>query len=107
MQAMLTNPNYGIEPGQSILQYADYQIIGNLTFQQLAELRHRGAFSTVTQTFASCCSQCTKSKDAVVAELPKIWYKVCDSPAITQVPYTVELQDRCVHRYNILLKRIY
>ncbi|KAL8329312.1 hypothetical protein RB597_004850 [Gaeumannomyces tritici] len=29
--------------------------IGNLTFEQLSNLRHRGAFSTVSLTFTTCC----------------------------------------------------
>ncbi|OBT50818.1 hypothetical protein VE04_08320 [Pseudogymnoascus sp. 24MN13] len=37
------------------------QHLGNLTFAQLASLRHRGAFSTVTTTFSLCC-KVTQSK---------------------------------------------
>ncbi|KAJ3529859.1 hypothetical protein NM208_g9572 [Fusarium decemcellulare] len=32
-----------------------YERIGNLTFTQLASLRHRGAFTTVALTFSTCC----------------------------------------------------
>lgn len=32
-----------------------FRLIGALTFEQLSTLRHRGAFSTVAQTFAACC----------------------------------------------------
>ncbi|KAI1844950.1 hypothetical protein JX266_008966 [Neoarthrinium moseri] len=32
-----------------------FEVIGNLTFDQLSNLRHRGAFTTVSQTFSSCC----------------------------------------------------
>jgi len=32
-----------------------FQMIGSLTFEQLSTLRHRGAFSTVAQTFSACC----------------------------------------------------
>lgn len=38
----------------------DYQRIGDLAFEQLAELRHRGAFSTVSQTFAAWCIACRR-----------------------------------------------
>ena len=38
----------------------DYQRIGDLAFEQLAELRHRGAFSTVSQTFAAWCIACKR-----------------------------------------------
>ncbi|KAG9254907.1 putative death-receptor fusion protein-domain-containing protein [Emericellopsis atlantica] len=34
-----------------------FEQIGDLTFEQLATLRHRGAFSTVANTFTSCCQQ--------------------------------------------------
>ncbi|KAF5018056.1 hypothetical protein F66182_9980 [Fusarium sp. NRRL 66182] len=32
-----------------------YERIGNLSFTQLASLRHRGAFTTVALTFSTCC----------------------------------------------------
>ncbi|EKJ75089.1 hypothetical protein NXS19_011936 [Fusarium pseudograminearum] len=32
-----------------------YERIGNLSFTQLATLRHRGAFTTVALTFSTCC----------------------------------------------------
>ncbi|KAJ4268477.1 hypothetical protein NW762_002540 [Fusarium torreyae] len=32
-----------------------YERVGNLTFTQLASLRHRGAFTTVALTFSTCC----------------------------------------------------
>lgn len=34
---------------------ASFEVIGRLTFQELSSLRHRGAFTTVSQTFATCC----------------------------------------------------
>ncbi|RTE75329.1 hypothetical protein BHE90_010223 [Fusarium euwallaceae] len=34
-----------------------YERIGNLSFTQLASLRHRGAFATVAMTFSTCCQQ--------------------------------------------------
>lgn len=54
-----------------------FEIIGNLAFEQLANLRHRGAFTTVASTFATCC-QLTKHLDPVEGEvsLLNIWYKV-------------------------------
>lgn len=39
-----------------------FEIIGDLTFEQLSTLRHRGAFATVSLTFATCCQL---SKDLV------------------------------------------
>lgn len=32
-----------------------FERIGQLTFDELSSLRHRGAFTTVSQTFSSCC----------------------------------------------------
>ncbi|KAG9246942.1 HEAT repeat protein-like protein [Calycina marina] len=54
--------------------------IGNLTFTQLSTLRHRGAFSTVTLTFAKCCQLVQKhallldSTDSDQKLLPQ-WYQ--------------------------------
>ncbi|KAF2215287.1 hypothetical protein CERZMDRAFT_36176, partial [Cercospora zeae-maydis SCOH1-5] len=44
-----------------------------LCFTQLAELRHRGAFSTVAQTWVACCS---RAQETVVKGQPQldIWY---------------------------------
>ena len=57
--------------------YADiYYQMGELTFQQLAELRHRGAFSTVSQTFAIWCTSCTKSGSQTLASLPRKFFQV-------------------------------
>jgi len=50
--------------------------LGNLCFTQLAELRHRGAFSTVAQTFALVCRQCALSRDAASRSQVSKWYKV-------------------------------
>jgi Putative death-receptor fusion protein (DUF2428) len=48
--------------------------IYTLCFEQLTALRHRGAFSTVAQTFALCCEQFTSVGNAS-AEYKK-WYQV-------------------------------
>lgn len=54
-----------------------FETIGNLAFEQLANLRHRGAFTTVAATFATCC-QLTKHLDPVEGEISllDVWYKV-------------------------------
>ena len=54
----------------------DFETIGVASFTQLAELRHRGAFSTVSQTFATCCLRCGQSSDPEIAGLPHKWYQV-------------------------------
>lgn len=53
-----------------------YRQYGDLAFTELAELRHRGAFSTVSQTFTMCCLRCAESEDPETRALPKAWYKV-------------------------------
>lgn len=57
-----------------------YERIGNLTFTQLASLRHRGAFATVALTFSTCC-QLVKHLDQGDAgiegpDLLEAWYNV-------------------------------
>lgn len=49
------------------------QELGDLSFTQLAELRHRGAFSTVSQTFTACCLSCKKISSDEDNVLEK-WY---------------------------------
>lgn len=48
---------------------------GDFSFQQLADLRHRGAFSVVSQTFSSICQQCGASVHPQVRALRQVWYK--------------------------------
>jgi len=73
---MLVNKTYSPQASATGLQYEDLDRIGRLNFTQLAELRHRGAFSTVSQTFAACCACCAQSSDKVVRDLLATWYKV-------------------------------
>jgi hypothetical protein len=75
LHATLSNATYGPK-GENGLRRADYEKIGTLSFIQLAELRHRGAFSTVAQTFTTCCQRCGQSKDASIYTLPEAWYEV-------------------------------
>ena len=60
-----------------------YERIGNLSFNQLATLRHRGAFTTVAATFATCCQLVKHLTDKVVEDqvnLLEVWYKVRATP---------------------------
>lgn len=52
-----------------------FEQLGRLCFTQLLELRHRGAFSTVSQTFAAFCRRCVTSKIAALQALPEVWYQ--------------------------------
>ncbi|KAJ5123735.1 hypothetical protein N7448_009832 [Penicillium atrosanguineum] len=73
LHATQFNTTYGPGDGNG-LQLADFDKVGKTSFTQLAELRHRGAFSTVSQTFATCCQRCSDSKDVSIQELPRLWY---------------------------------
>jgi hypothetical protein len=74
LHATQVNTTYGPDDGNG-LQLADFERVGKTSFLQLAELRHRGAFSTVSQTFATCCQRCSDSKDPTIQELPRQWYR--------------------------------
>lgn len=58
------------------LRRGDYDTIGALSFVQLSELRHRGAFSAVSQSFITCCVRCSENKDPEISSLPDGWYEV-------------------------------
>lgn len=58
ISAVLINTNYVSADGHSDLLLSDYKMLGDLTFVQLADLRHRGAFSAVSQAFTACCRKC-------------------------------------------------
>lgn len=61
-----------------ILSTATFEHIANLSFEQLTTLRHRGAFSTVTSTFAACCQACVDPKmDATSSQFLVKWLEVC------------------------------
>ena len=77
MHAMLTNSAYRSSSQGVGLVYEDFLALGGLSFVQLAELRHRGAFSTVSRTFAACCVRCVGSANSLIGDLPKRWYQVC------------------------------
>ena len=70
MQALLINDEKG-------LALEDFEMMGNLSFAQLNEIRHRGAFSTVAATFLTCCVKCQASELEGFSGLPAIWYQVC------------------------------
>ena len=74
LHATLTNITYG-PAGVYGLGRSDFEKIGMMSFTQLAELRHRGAFSTVSQTFAACCERCSSSDKEDLKALPRKWYR--------------------------------
>ena len=66
---------------------------GYLTFEQLATLRHRGAFSTVSLTFTTCCQLTQQLKDVytdidVSENLLREWYQGAINCIMTQASTT-------------------
>lgn len=84
MNFIVTNICYSSSVSYGGFRYEDFQKLGNLAFTQLAELRHRGAFSSVSQTFAACCRKCAQANKlsdpqinpSPISRLPVHWYKV-------------------------------
>ncbi|PGH15198.1 hypothetical protein AJ79_02563 [Helicocarpus griseus UAMH5409] len=75
LHAILQNLTYAPDVPGCGLVYNDFVKMGTLSFTQLAELRHRGAFSAVSQTFTACCQRCGQSNEPGVSSLPEVWYK--------------------------------
>jgi hypothetical protein len=65
--------------GNAMLSPEVFEKLGQLCFSQLLELRHRGAHSTVAQTFAAFCRRCATSNIESLRALPEIWYQVCSA----------------------------
>jgi len=68
-------------PGVPFPPLEVFKAAGTLTFEQLASLRHRGAFSTVSLTFTTCCQLTRNLKDvfsdiAGYDGLLRQWYQV-------------------------------
>ena len=61
-------------PGLVTPSASSFSRIGNLSFDQLSNLRHRGAFTTVSTTFATCCQQAKHLDNG--GSLLNAWYKV-------------------------------
>lgn len=84
MNLMVTRNDHNPSDSDRGFRYEDFQKLGDLTFSQLAELRHRGAFSAVSQTFTACCKKCARVgqsgeheiKSSLISYLPQKWYQV-------------------------------
>ncbi|KAF2836658.1 hypothetical protein M501DRAFT_939156 [Patellaria atrata CBS 101060] len=75
LRVIVINAPLSSPSDQGMLNREAIEDLGQLCFTQLAELRHRGAFSTVAQSFASCCQRCHRAANSSIQELPFIWYK--------------------------------
>ena len=79
LRSIISNAPLGAKRSD-LLDCEQAESAGRLCFMQLVELRHRGAFSTVAQTFAACCRRFTTAEEEGLKRLPEIWYQV-GSPA--------------------------
>ncbi|KAL3417418.1 hypothetical protein PVAG01_11418 [Phlyctema vagabunda] len=77
MRTMISKIKSKWADGSPILPAGLFADIGNLTFNQLASLRHRGAFSTVSLTFARCCQLAQHQSPEEMAEMNLLeqWYQ--------------------------------
>ena len=75
IRTIITKASIG-DDERCILTPAVFERLGRLCFTQLLELRHRGAHSTVAQTFAAFCRRCATSKIPELKALPDTWYQV-------------------------------
>jgi hypothetical protein len=57
------------------LSPTDFERGGKLLLQQLAEIRHRGAFSAVSPSFVALCTRCFSSPDGSLQEMPRKWLR--------------------------------
>jgi hypothetical protein len=82
MRTIVSKTNSNWSNGSAILPNEIFIGIGDLTFEQLSTLRHRGAFSTVSLTFTKCCqlTQHHAPSDKSSYELLYKWYQVCRNP---------------------------
>lgn len=65
---------------------AAFERIGNLTFGQLAALRHRGAFTTVASAFATCCQNAKYMERG--PDLVDAWYQGAMGTILSQASTT-------------------
>ncbi|CRK30383.1 hypothetical protein BN1708_000914 [Verticillium longisporum] len=93
MRAMIVSLKSKAREGDLRPSVATFSAFGQLTFDQLTNLRHRGAFSTVSLTFATCCQlvQYSGGKPDWVPEgetLLDVWYKGSQECILTHASTT-------------------
>ncbi|KAI1417846.1 hypothetical protein F5Y13DRAFT_201368 [Hypoxylon sp. FL1857] len=77
MRVIASNARQNRSNGLLVPSRQNFETIGRLTFDELSNLRHRGAFTTVSQTFTSCCqlvkyfSNSSNDESSLLDE----WYK--------------------------------
>ena len=74
IRAILDSPIFREPCAVSASRLKGFEEMGTLCMEQLSDLRHRGAFSTVAQTFSVLCERISESDDNSIAQLRDIWY---------------------------------
>ncbi|KAF2277988.1 uncharacterized protein EI97DRAFT_415834 [Westerdykella ornata] len=59
----------------AVLSSDRFEVLGKLCFVQLVELRHRGAFSTVSLACAAFCRRAIAGDEDRLRQLPQVWYQ--------------------------------
>ncbi|EKG10898.1 Armadillo-like helical [Macrophomina phaseolina MS6] len=75
LRVIVAKAPFDVPDGVSVMETTEFEGLGRLCFLQLAELRHRGAFSTVAQTFAAFCLRCSRSPNPEIKALLDQWYE--------------------------------
>lgn len=85
MRLMIGSLRLESAPGVPFPPLNIFRETGSLTFEQLASLRHRGAFSTVSLTFTSCCQ--------LTQRLKNVYPDISGSDGLLREWYQVGMQD--------------
>lgn len=89
MKTMILTTRNGGRTDSVTPSAATFRTVGDLTFDQLSNLRHRGAFTTVSSTFTTCCQQSKHLETpAGEANILSIWYDKTLDTIYSQVSTT-------------------
>ncbi|KAI2630954.1 hypothetical protein GGR54DRAFT_584917 [Hypoxylon sp. NC1633] len=88
MRTIASNARQNLWQGLLTPSRENFEAIGKLTFDELSSLRHRGAFTTVSQTFTSCCQLVKYFPNEDGAGLLDEWYEGALSCIHTQASTT-------------------
>ena len=72
-----------------------YKLIGSLCFEQLKTLRHRGAFSTVAQTYSIYCSRLA-GQEKSLSDLRNLWYKASSPNILLDLTKAHEMAQKAI-----------
>jgi len=86
MKSLITPLRFSPAKGTLCPSRDVFETVGWLAFDQLSNLRHRGAFTTVSSTFTTCCQMAQDARISpptnegqVKDGLLMSWYKVSHS----------------------------